>query len=215
MEPITIGTQIAAARRARGLTQTALAQLLGVSNQAVSKWESGQCCPDILLLPALADALDMGIDGLFGREKGTTVVQNLPWEDDGSLRAVCYVGHKLVENTPIRNASVELRFEGTVHNIYSEFSVTCINAPITGNVNAGTGVSCGTVGGDVTAGDWVRCTGYISGNASAGDGLDCGGSIGGNAKAGESIRCGIICGSAFAGGYIECRSVNGLTEEIQ
>lgn len=213
MEPITIGEQISSARKAKGLTQVALAQALGISNQAVSKWESGLCCPDILLLPALADALDTSIDALFGRQTAGTIVRSLPWEDDGSLRAVCYLGHRLVENTPIRNASVELRFEGTVHHIYSDFSVTCIDSSIDGNVNAGTGVSCGTVSGDVTAGDWVRCTGYIAGNATAGDGLDCGSSIGGNATAGEGIRCGIIYGNAFAGTQIECRSIGGLIVE--
>ena len=55
-------------RRELGLTQEGLAQKLGVTNQAVSKWESGQSCPDIALLPALADLFGITIDALFGRE---------------------------------------------------------------------------------------------------------------------------------------------------
>ena len=54
-------------RKELGLTQEALAQKLGVTNQAVSKWESGQSCPDIALLPALADLFGITIDALFGR----------------------------------------------------------------------------------------------------------------------------------------------------
>ena len=54
MEQIYFGQRIAALRKGRGMTQEALAQQLGITNQAVSKWESDQCCPDIMQLPALA-----------------------------------------------------------------------------------------------------------------------------------------------------------------
>ena len=46
-----IGSKIAFNRKKLGITQDALAQKLEVSNQAVSKWESDQCSPDISLLP--------------------------------------------------------------------------------------------------------------------------------------------------------------------
>ena len=54
-------------RKELGLTQEALAQKLGVTNQAVSKWESGQSCPDIALLPRIADVFGITMDELFGR----------------------------------------------------------------------------------------------------------------------------------------------------
>lgn len=66
MKEIRIHEQIASLRKARGMTQEKLAQLLGVSNQAVSKWEAGQCCPDIQLLPALAEILGVSCDRLLG-----------------------------------------------------------------------------------------------------------------------------------------------------
>ena len=53
-------------RKKKGLTQEELADKLYVSRTAVSKWESGQCCPDIALLPALADFFEVSIDELMG-----------------------------------------------------------------------------------------------------------------------------------------------------
>ena len=49
----TIGNRIAKYRKAKGLTQEALANLMGVSSQAVSKWETDASCPDISALPKL------------------------------------------------------------------------------------------------------------------------------------------------------------------
>lgn len=64
--------RIAKLRKERGLTQEQLGQLVGVSAQAVSKWEKGGA-PDVELLPALADRLGVTIDALFGREGGEAV----------------------------------------------------------------------------------------------------------------------------------------------
>lgn len=60
-----IGTTILTARRAKGLTQEALAELVGVSAAAVSKWETGASYPDITLLPPLARALGLTVDALL------------------------------------------------------------------------------------------------------------------------------------------------------
>lgn len=68
----TLNENIAALRKEKGMTQEELAALLGVSGQAVSKWESGICCPDIGLLPALADIFGVTLDKLMGREMSET-----------------------------------------------------------------------------------------------------------------------------------------------
>lgn len=57
---------IAALRKEKGLTQEQLGQLVGVSAQAVSKWEKGGA-PDVELLPVIADTLGVTLDTLFGR----------------------------------------------------------------------------------------------------------------------------------------------------
>ncbi|MCM1333838.1 MAG: helix-turn-helix transcriptional regulator [Bacteroides sp.] len=63
---IMIDKQIALFRKRAGLTQEQLAEKLGVSGQAVSKWESAQCCPDIALLPDLAACFHVSVDELLG-----------------------------------------------------------------------------------------------------------------------------------------------------
>ena len=61
--------RIAAVRRAAGLTQEQLGALLGVTRQAVSKWESGQTAPDAATLAALCEQLHVSADYvLLGRE---------------------------------------------------------------------------------------------------------------------------------------------------
>ena len=60
-----LGTRIALLRRARGLTQTQIADRLGVTPQAVSKWERGLACPDLVCLDELSDLLDISIDALL------------------------------------------------------------------------------------------------------------------------------------------------------
>ena len=52
-------------RKLSGLTQEALAVKLGVTFQAVSKWENGKSSPDILLLPLMAETFGCSIDSLF------------------------------------------------------------------------------------------------------------------------------------------------------
>ena len=63
MEELRMGARIARYRKENGLTQEALANRLGVTNQAVSKWEGDVCCPDIQLLPELeTEEFDIPVD---------------------------------------------------------------------------------------------------------------------------------------------------------
>ena len=63
----SIGAVISDLRKANGITQEELAKNVGVSPQAVSKWENGGV-PDTELLPKIADYFDTSIDALFSRE---------------------------------------------------------------------------------------------------------------------------------------------------
>lgn len=65
-----VGEQIAVLRKVKGLTQSELGERIGVSFQAVSKWERGETLPDIALLPDLAKILETTVDFiLLGSEK--------------------------------------------------------------------------------------------------------------------------------------------------
>lgn len=64
-ETINIGRTIARERRRAGITQEALAEHLGVSKAAVSKWELGQSLPDMGLLPRIAAYFSLTLDELF------------------------------------------------------------------------------------------------------------------------------------------------------
>jgi len=72
MTTIQIGHMIATNRKMKGITQEELANHLGVSKPAVSKWESGQSYPDILLLPELASYFNITVDQLIGYEPQMT-----------------------------------------------------------------------------------------------------------------------------------------------
>ena len=62
----TLGKRIVLHRKRLGLTQDKLAEALGVTAQAVSKWENDLSCPDITLLPKLAQLFGITTDELLG-----------------------------------------------------------------------------------------------------------------------------------------------------
>ena len=62
----TMGKRISELRKSKGMTQEQLAQKVGVTAQAVSKWENDLSCPDISILPQLAEALGVTTDELLG-----------------------------------------------------------------------------------------------------------------------------------------------------
>ena len=74
---MSIGKNIKMFRKAKGLTQAELGELLGVSNQAVSKWEMETTMPDILLLPELAKVLGVTLDDLYGEHKEYEIVDKV------------------------------------------------------------------------------------------------------------------------------------------
>ena len=210
MEELRMGATIARRRKENGLTQEALANRLGVTNQAVSKWEGDVCCPDIQLLPALADALGLSLDALFGREapeppkeerpaeevKVETapigIVEKLPWADDDSLHAVLYQGHRLLqsERVPERSGS------GLLHLLAGRRDAQQVVLRFTGTAR------------DIYSDFAIHCEGDVSGSVQAGDGVQCGG-VGGSVNAGDGVTCGDVEGSVHAGDGVQCECVGG------
>lgn len=78
-----IGNQIKILRKRRGVTQEALSQHLGITPQAVSKWERGVVTPDISMLPAISAFFGVTIDELFAISDDTRMerIRNMLWDE--------------------------------------------------------------------------------------------------------------------------------------
>ncbi len=79
-----IGRRISRLRKEKDMTQPALADVMGVSFQAVSNWERGASMPDIGKLPELAQALGVSVDELLGGGRGGDLIRSVI---DGSEEA--------------------------------------------------------------------------------------------------------------------------------
>ena len=91
-----IGANIMKARKAKGLTQMALADAMGISFQAVSNWERGQSCPDIAKLGELSHLLEVSIDELLGNERAARITRDLAEDRTPDLKA-----EELVQVAPL------------------------------------------------------------------------------------------------------------------
>lgn len=87
-----IGTVISLARKKAGLTQEAFAAKLGITPQAVSKWENDVGYPDVTLLPDISKILDISLDELFGTESNETEKTFHFPEHKNGLPFVCSFG---------------------------------------------------------------------------------------------------------------------------
>ena len=213
---MSIGSVIAAERKKLGLTQDGLAQKLGVTNQAVSKWESEQSCPDILLLPRIADIFGITLDTLFGREapeaepaKAAEPVYihaepELPWADDGVLRVVLYAGHTYVGSCP-EQEKITFEYEGPALNIECAVNIAC--GDVDGDVRARGNVNCDAVNGNIQCDGNVACD-AVAGHVNAGGSVNCD-DVDGNISAGGNVTCDDIEGSVYAGGNVICDEIGG------
>lgn len=74
----TLGALIAQTRKEKGMTQLELAEKLGVTDKAVSKWERDLSCPDIQSLPTLAEALGLSLEELMQGKNEPTHQEEAP-----------------------------------------------------------------------------------------------------------------------------------------
>ncbi len=85
----TLGMMIAELRKEKGMTQLELAEKMGVTDKAVSKWERDLSCPDINSLPDLAEILGVTVDELMQVKKEAEEPKQSPKEIiDTILKAV-------------------------------------------------------------------------------------------------------------------------------
>lgn len=219
-------------RKQKQLSQEQLAEQLGITTQAVSKWECGLSYPDIDLLPQLADLFHVSIDALLRKaaspgQAAFATADDLP--DDDVLRIVQYRGKTLLQkDTYDPNIRIPLSVAdpdvpamavqiwgsadilGSINGyVVAGRSVNC-SGDINGSVDAGGSVTCdGNINGPATAGENISCGGDLAGDAfceGSNYSITCNGDIHGNASAGHNISCdGDIHGNASAGGDISCK----------
>ena len=219
-----LSASIAELRKSAGMTQDALAERLGVTFQAVSKWENGLAMPDITFLPRLSEIFGVTVDSLFGlAARQSPKTENVPakarvldWDDDGVLRAVLFVGNRITDRQELTETTSKFTFEydGTVRDVISDFSVSC--GDVEGNVTTGAGnISCSDIDGDVSVESGsINCC-DIGGDATTASGSISCGDIGGDAATVRgSIKCGDIGGDATIGdckgdAKISCADVGG------
>lgn len=153
-----IGENIRALRQSRMLTQEQVALHLGVSSQAVSKWETSANTPDIALLPGLADLFGVTIDALFGRET-LPMPEGLPQEDDDVIRVVQLRGRQVLAVTPRMSPddpAIEIAFPRNCNDRTQYFKVevyghVIADGSINGDVIYHQSVQCAEINGDVRA----------------------------------------------------------------
>ena len=68
MDQIKIGKFISLKRKEKNITQSELAETLGITDRAISKWENGKCMPDYSIIPELCKILNITINDLFSGE---------------------------------------------------------------------------------------------------------------------------------------------------
>ena len=146
----TIGKQISALRREKGLKQGDIAQALDVSSQAVSKWENDQSCPDISLLPKLARLLGVSVDTLLSGEEEKPAAELVPEQKrkdikDMMLRVVIDSedGEKVRINVPMvllqvatetGIGMVEISGSSAIKNIDWEQIINLVQQGVVGNL---------------------------------------------------------------------------------
>ena len=200
-----LGNAITHHRKRLGLTQEQLAQRLDVTNQAVSKWETDQCCPDVTVLPKLADIFGISLDELFGRSENSSKTAALPWENDKKLYIAVFEGHHLLASNERKNRDCTVTYDGPVRDVHCFCNLYCDD--VAGDVNAGGYVECGDVEGNVNAGGYVEC-GDVDGSVTSGSYVECS-DVGGSLRSNSYVECGDVGGDVSAMSYVECGDIGG------
>ena len=200
---------IAELRKKRGLSQEELACMLDITFRAVSKWENQLSCPDIALIPKIAEIFQVSIDFLFGQEEKKTMEKHsTEWPNDNNLYAVIFQGHQILKKEEITDdlSQIELKYDGNMQGITikSYFSVTVTENITDSTIQSGTHITCADItdskiesGTHITCADIYDCDSICSGA---------------HITCADIYNCDNICSGAHINAAdITCNSINAKT----
>jgi len=207
---MVLATNILKYRKKCGLSQDELAKKLGVTFQAVSKWETAKSAPDIAFLPIMADTFGCYIDELFSREVNAEIhydhCPEFPWPDDTMIRGVVCEGRKILQCAPLVDRFT-FEIKGDVRNVQSVCNIE-VNGNVSGGCEAGERIAVtGSVSGGCNSGsDVVIISGSLSGGCNSGGDITVSGSLSGGCNTGGDITCGgNLSGDINCGGTVTVR----------
>ena len=154
---MNIGRNIKQLRQQKNLTQEQVAAKLGVTYQAVSKWENETNTPDIALLADIAALFGVTTDALFA-EDAAGLSAGIPFaRDDGVIRVVQLRGRQVIAVTPRMSPddpAIEIAFPRNCNDRTQYFKVevyghVIADGSINGDLIYHQSVECGQINGDV------------------------------------------------------------------
>jgi len=158
-----IGKNIKYLRQQNKITQEALAEHLGLSYQAVSKWETQANTPDIALLPRIAKYFRVSLDTLFSENIATAAEVFEEIEDDDVLRVVQLLGKKILKIGRFTPGCppIDMVFpyhcgEGTRYLKVEIWGPLIAESGINGDVVCHGDIQCSTICGSVKCGGNIK-----------------------------------------------------------
>lgn len=219
-----ICSNIAELRKKQGISQEELAGILGITFQAVSKWENQLSCPDIALIPKIAEIFQVSTDFLFGKEEKKTMdKQPVEWVNDNNLYAVIFQGHRILKEEEITEdlSEIELKYDGDMQGITlkSYFSVTVEKSITDSTIQSGTHITCGDImSSKIESGTHITCTDVSNSQIESGTHITCCDVSESNMTSGTHIACADIydCDNIYSKAHITaaditCNSLNAET----
>ena len=202
---IVLAENIQNLRKKLGFTQEELAEKLGVTFQAVSKWENAKSTPDISFLPIMADLFDCSIDQLFSRDTQSNIkfCAELPWTDDDIIRGVVCEGKKILQVTDKLTQKFTFEIIGDAKSVESKCNIE-VSGNVSGGCNAGNSINVGgNLCGAVNCGNNVQCSCNIHGSINCGDNVTAACDILGDINCGDNVTA----GRDIRAGTVECSKV--------
>lgn len=185
-------------RKQKSFTQEKLAELIGVSYQAVSKWETEKCLPDITILPKLSDAFECSIDDLFSKPLNCKNIMD--WEDDDTIRCVVFEGKRILKASiptdyqDLKRITFEI--EGDTKSIECQCNLS-VSGSVSGGVNSkGEITVCGSLSGGVICHGDVKAGFHITGGVNANGEVIVGGNLTGEIHTNKDV---VVKGNVSAG----------------